>query len=150
MDTLAAFLRETPLFGDRIELPNDVLLLEASFATGRDANAQVSATLPHFSLDSLIRKQMSQWFAEGKLRLQSITARYRSADMADNSKVRAFQLGVRGVAKVGIRLRAIDEAGMDSIIDLHRWWADPAFAHASNDPAGMYEQAVPPVALFHQ
>jgi hypothetical protein len=150
MDTLAAFLRETPLFSDRIELPNDVLLLEASFATGRDANAQVSATLPHFSLDSLIQKQMSQWFAEGKLRLQSITARYRSADMADNSKVRAFQLGVRGVAKVGIRLRAIDEAGMDSIIDLHRWWADPAFAHASNDPAGMYEQAVPPVALFHQ
>jgi hypothetical protein len=150
MDTLAAFLRETPLFSDRIELPNDVLLLEASFATGRDANARVSATTPHFSLDSLIQKQMSQWFAEGRLRLQSITARYRSADMADNSKVRAFQLGFRGVAKVGIQLRAVEEAGTDSIIDLHRWWADPAFAHASNDPAGMYEQAVPPVALFHQ
>jgi hypothetical protein len=78
--------------------------------------------------------------------LQSITARYRIADLADTGRS-LFRLGFKVVAKLNIELRKVEEAGLDAVVDLDTWWTDPAWRHRTTDA---YEEAVPRVSLLHQ
>ena len=154
---LRKFLSAMPFLSDpdeQFDLPNDVLLLEAAFVPRASQSIPLTAQKSGPSkLSSGLLKQFRQLHASpNAMSLQSITARYRTADFEDNSRTRAhFKLGIRKAVKLDIELRAVEEAGFDSIIDLGRWWADPGLAKiADKDPAAAFENAVPPVALFHQ
>lgn len=158
-----AFLSATPFLSnpnEALDLPGDVILLEAAFAPLENPPATLSPAKSFFkkqsssplALDTGVLKRMRIEQKRGRMPLQSISARYRTADFEDNSKTKlSFKLGLREVARVGITLRSMEEAGFDSVIDLSRWWADPRIdAEWHRSPQSAYDMAIPGVALFHQ
>ncbi len=162
---LARFARETWLLqpGEKIELPNDVLLLEAAHVPARPQTAALKkpgkpnysepgedAAPGTFQLGEGLLQQFQTLHKGGGMALQAIRLGYRMAEYEDNGKTKLnFKLGLREGVELGIHLRSIAEAGFDSVIEIATWWADPALAREP-DQARAWERAVPRVALFHQ
>ena len=83
--------------------------------------------------------------------LQAMRLRFRIQD-ADSNDSSGFNLGFKLFGQGGgVSLQTVDRAGSEGIVDLATVWMDPRIeALSRKDPAGVYEDAVPPVVLFCQ
>lgn len=164
-ELLARFAREAWLLqpGEKIELPNDVILLEAAHVPKQPQTSPLKkpakpnysepdsdAAPSTFQLDEGLLQRCQALHKQGGTALQSIRLGYRMAEYEDNGKTKLnFKLGLREGVELGIHLRSIAEAGFDSVIEIATWWADPDLAREM-DQVKAWERAVPRVALFHQ
>jgi hypothetical protein len=149
---LEEFLAQSWVVDAAGELPQDVILLEATFAApgvelrvdfeGGQANRPV---LEKDARDTVVAGARG---APGK-NLESLRIRYRIAD--DKETRTPFKLGIpAGPVKVGITLEAATRAGAHGIVDLDCYWfSDPT---RNTDPmmASRRDDTVPPVILLHQ
>jgi hypothetical protein len=148
--------------------PTGAILLESAWA----APPEFKITLEPKTVDgitawSVLKDQMSgavthEGYSHHGFKLQSITARYRIADLADESKD-LFKLGFSLGAGANIELRKVDQAGLDAVVEIDTYWLDPEYALLAGQagdaqekdrfivpPAEAYETAVPRVVLLHQ
>ena len=80
--------------------------------------------------------------------LESIAIRYHLQEKTDDGRSFSPGISVLGTG-AGICLKKIEESGSAAVIEIFRLWFHPDLVNiAKHNPAGTYESAVPPVALF--
>ena len=129
------------------------VLLEASFACNVDTSIEVVKSVNgKKELIELSANTAKEWLKLPKVqrKLQAIRLRYRMQDTHDGDH--EFGLGFKIAGQgLGIKLKSVDQAGSEGIVDLFTHWVDSTIAH-SIDPTKAYdnEKSVPPVTLFCQ
>lgn len=125
------------------------LLLEASFRVENFAFTAQSTVEGENKIVELDPKTAKQLLAlPGQRKLEAIRMRYRIQDTF-NGDGSGFSLGFKQAGTgAGIKLKKVDRAGSEGIVDLCTIWLAPDLVSLDSDTA--YEQAVPPVALFCQ
>ena len=163
-ESLVAFLKQAWFLQphEHFDFPTDVILLESAWAAPAGEKLKLDshkaeknmlttmltrAGLKIIKTDEDSRLKIKQ----SPYTLQSITARYRIADLLDTSRD-LFKLGFTVVVGAGITIRRVEQAGLEAIVDIDTHWVDPAMKEFANKvgPAAPYDAAVPKVALLHQ
>ncbi|NEO55268.1 MAG: hypothetical protein F6K54_20660 [Okeania sp. SIO3B5] len=106
--------------------------------------------------DDQLLKNMKKDHKSQPFTLQAIRARYRIADLKENKKT-LFKLGITPpFVKLGINLSKVTEAGREGIVDLYTYWFGDLSSYNEDQNeqninyGEAYEEAIPPVILFHQ
>ena len=152
---------------DALELPADVVLLEASFAlpTGVGVKGRINkrgAVSLGKNVLSSMHKAMQKKVKVARPTPMAIHARYRIADERANEET-AFKLGVSFVVGAGIEINSVENAGHEGIVSLATQYYGPLSIYnrpqvqdkgrrneQQPDLHTAEDQCVPPVALVHQ
>ncbi len=134
-----------------------VLLIESSWreieSTPVDFQPNAAAPRSGEPAKNILEGKLNRFGQDpSKFELESIRLRYRMADTKTSVSTK-FRLGFNFVVSLGIELNKVEEAGSDGIFDLHTVWFNAHLEDETtlvDDPAAVYERAVPPVALLHQ
>ena len=154
---LVEFIQQAAFIRENWDFPTGTILLESAWAAPHgyaipmDGGKISDDMLKNMRAAANLDLHKSTWESQlhaSPWTLQSLTARYRIADLLEDSRD-LFKLGVSVVVSLDINLQKVEKAGVNGIVDIDTYWFDPDLKSTPNI-LDAYLKAVPRVALFHQ